>query len=112
MNDKGHRHNLQICFDLILSKYFFAFQSTSPISCASSSSETSEEEDGEEKIKRRKNLYELKKKLEIETPVDIPDIVDDIDIIQKEVCSSNNDANSIISGTSNKGMKLNIHFLT
>merc|ERR1712223_679534 len=45
-------------------------------------SESSEEGDEEQKIKRRKNLYELKKKLEIETLVDIPDIVDEIETVK------------------------------
>jgi hypothetical protein len=47
--------------------------STSPISCASSSSETSEEEDEEHKNhhqQHRKDIDELKKKLEIETTQD------------------------------------------
>ena len=81
--------------------YYFRFlQSTSPISCASSSSETSEEEDDEQKIKRRKNLYELKKKLEIETPVDIPDIIDEID-----AAKTNENTTATTKSTSNSGMQ-------
>ena len=79
-------------------------QSTSPISCASSSSETSEEEDDEQKIKRRKNLYELKKKLEIETPVDIPDIVDEIEAAKTNENTTDKDEH-ISNGTSKTGMQ-------
>ena len=75
--------------------------STSPISCASSSSESSEEGDEEQKIKRRKNLYELKKKLEIENPVDIPDIVDEI-----ETNKTKDNEKQIINGKLTKGMSI------
>ena len=55
-------------------------------------------------MKRHENLCKLKKKLEIETPDDIPDIVDEI-VSEKTIDNANKKSEKQINGTRIRGIQ-------